>query len=268
MKTALPIKPRNISFRSVALPAEHGSWSLVLEPIVLGLAVAFSWAGLLAAIGAFAFFLLNRPLKIVWTDYRRNRSYERTVKARQWAIVYGAVGIASFALCWLLAGARPFLPVLIAGPLLVLFVIYDQRPARHWVAEVTAPVAFAAIVATIALAASWTMPAALALWGFVIARSVPAVLYIRSRLRLDREIPAGIGLTIGAHLLALGGVWLMVRPGWLPWTAIMATLLLLLRAAWGLSPIRRRTSVKRLGLSEMAIGFLVVLLVVAGYRIL
>ncbi|HRO23471.1 MAG TPA: YwiC-like family protein, partial [Promineifilum sp.] len=46
-------KTRSVSFKSVALPAEHGSWSLVSEPIVLGMLVAPTWAGLALVIAAF-----------------------------------------------------------------------------------------------------------------------------------------------------------------------------------------------------------------------
>ena len=37
-------------WRSVAIPTEHGGWGLTLEPVVLGLAVAPSLAGI--ALGA------------------------------------------------------------------------------------------------------------------------------------------------------------------------------------------------------------------------
>ena len=53
---------RRASAKSVALPAEKGSWSLVSEPILLRLLAAPSWAGATLAEGAFATFLCNRPL--------------------------------------------------------------------------------------------------------------------------------------------------------------------------------------------------------------
>jgi hypothetical protein len=34
----------NIRWRAVALPTEHGSWSFVGEPILLGLLLAPGWA--------------------------------------------------------------------------------------------------------------------------------------------------------------------------------------------------------------------------------
>ena len=84
--------------RSVALPAEKGSWSLVSEPILLGLLAAASWAGAALAVGAFAMFLCNRPLKVYLADRRRGRAYERTGLALRYLLGYAAVAVAGLAL--------------------------------------------------------------------------------------------------------------------------------------------------------------------------
>lgn len=75
------------TFRSVALPAEHGGWGLTLEPGLLGLLVAPGLAGLCIAAGAMVAFLVRTPLKIVAVDHRRGRSLERTRLARRVAAV-------------------------------------------------------------------------------------------------------------------------------------------------------------------------------------
>ncbi len=268
-KTADTSTARPPSFKSVALPAEHGSWSLVTEPILLGLLVAPSWAGAALAAAAFALFLFNRPFKVYWADRRRGRTYARTRLARRFALIFGGVGLLLAAVAFSLAGPRPFAPVLVAAPLLLIFVFYDQRPGRFWQAELAAPVAFAAIVAAIALADGWGWPPALGLWGFMVARAVPAVLFIRARLRLDKGRPAGPGeslaAVIGTHALAVSGVAALVWAGWLPWLGIVATAMLLARAGWGLSPWRWRSSVIALGFLETGFGLLAVLIVALGY---
>jgi hypothetical protein len=258
---------RPVTFSSVALPAEHGSWSLVLEPILLGLLVAPTWAGLAAAIGAFAFFLLHRPLKLYLNDRRRGRHYERTKVARQWAFIYGAVGIFFFTMTWVQSGFGSFLPLLLALPLLLIFLIYDQRPGRHWQAELTAPVAFAAIASTIALAGGWALWPALALWAFMIARAVPAILFIRARLRLDKDKTAEPVPAILAHVMAVAGVALLVNASLIPALGLAAIIILFGRALWGLSAYRWRTSVKGLGFLETGFGLLSVILVAIGYWI-
>ena len=259
---------RRVAAKSVALPAEKGSWSLVSEPILLGLLAAPSWAGAALAVGAFAMFLCNRPLKVYLADRRRGRAYERTRLARRYLLAYAAVAVAGLALGLALGGWRPFAPLLAAVPLLALFAVYDQRPGRHWQAELAAPVAFAAIVAAIGLADGWAWSPALGLWGFMIARAVPAVLFIRARLRLDKGKEAAPGESLlavfAAHALAVAAVVGLAWLGWLPWPAVVAAVVLLVRAVWGLSPWRWRISVIALGFLETGFGVLSVLLVALG----
>lgn len=258
---------RSVSFKSVALPAEHGSWSLVSEPIVLGLLIAPTWAGLALVVAAFFIFLFNRPFKVFWTDYRRGRFYERTALARRYTVIYGAVALAATIAAFALGGWQPFVPFLLAAPLLLIFMIYDQRPGRHWQAELTAPVAFAALVMSVALAGGYSWIVSFALWGFMSARAVPAVIFVRARLRLDKGKPFSPWGTIIAHVVAVALVALLVAPGWLPMTAALAAVILLGRAVWGLSAYRWRSSVKALGFLETGFGLLAVLLVAIGFWI-
>lgn len=257
--------------RSVALPAEKGSWSLVSEPILLGLLVAPSWGGAALAVGAFALFLCNRPLKVYLADRRRGRAYERTALALRYLVIYGVIALVGLAAGMVLGGWRPFAPLIAAAPLLAVFMAYDQRPGRFWQAELIAPVAFAAIVSAMALADGWAWLPALGLWGFMIARAVPAVLFIRARLRLDKGKEAASGESLpavfAAHALAVLGVMGLVWAGWLPWLAVVAAVVLLARAVWGLSAWRWRISVIALGFLETGFGLLAVLLVAIGFWI-
>lgn len=266
-KTAVADKTqaRSVSFKSVALPAEHGSWSLVSEPIVLGMLVAPTWTGLALVIAAFFLFLFNRPFKLYWTDRRRGRSFERTVMARRYALIFGAIALVSAIAAFALGGWRPFVPFLLAAPLLLVFMIYDQRPGRHWQAELAAPVAFAALVMSVALAGGYPWVVGLALWGFMSARAVPAVIFVRIRIRLDKDKPVSLWGTIVAHLAAVGFVAFLVWRGWLPMTATVAMVILLGRAVWGLSDYRWRSSFKALGFLETGFGLLAVLLVAIGF---
>ncbi len=257
--------PRKPALKGVALPAEHGSWSLVLEPIVLALLVAPSLGGLAWAVAAFTLFLAYQPVSVAWSDRRRGRHFARTDVARRFAAIYLTLALVAAAVGWWQSGAAVLLPGLLALPLVLLFVYYDQKPGRSWQAELAAPTAFAASAAVIALAAGWAAGPALALWGVMIARSVPAVLYVRVRLRLDKGKPAASWPPILAHVVALLAIGGMVWSGLTVSAAIAASLLMLLRAAWGLSPSRWRTSVKAFGLFETALGVVYVAIVAAGY---
>lgn len=260
---------RRLSYKSVALPAEHGSWSLVSEPILLGLLVASSWAGLALAVAAFATFLINRPFKVYMTDRRRGRTFERTRLAQRFALGFGVVALTAAAITIALAGWRPFAPFVLATPLLLIFMAYDLRPGRFWQAELAAPAAFAAVATAIGLAGGMEWLPALGLWGFMVARAVPAVIFVRARLRLDKGKTTGPGDSTPAalisHVLAILGVLGLVWIGWLPWAAVLVAVLLLARCVWGLSAYRWRSSFKALGFLETAFGTLSVLIVAIGY---
>ncbi len=264
-----PGEARRAMIRSVALPAEKGSYSLVSEPIVLGLVAAPSWAGLALAVAALGMFLFNRPLKVYLADRRRKRTYERTALAQRFLVIYAVVVVIGFGVALALGGWRPFVPLALAAPLLAFFAVYDQRPGRSWQAELVAPVAFAAIAAAIAVAGGWAWLPAMALWGFMAARAVPAVLFIRARLRMDKARPAAPGesvpVVLMSHVLALLAVAALVRAAWLPWTAVLAAVILLARAIWGLSPWRGRFSMVALGFLETGFGLLTVLLVALAH---
>ena len=62
--------------------------------------------------------------------------------------------------------------------------------------------------------------------------------------------------------------WFYERSGrWLPWLAVVAAVVLLARAVWGLSAWRWRISVIALGFLETGFGLLAVLLVAIGFWI-
>ena len=65
-------------WRTVAMPTEHGGWGLTLEPVLLGLIVAWSGAGAALGVAAFAAFLLRTPAKLVAVDIRRDRWLDRS----------------------------------------------------------------------------------------------------------------------------------------------------------------------------------------------
>ena len=78
MTTTLPFPEPRVSLRPLALPAEHGGWGFLLEPIALGLAVRPSWGGALIAIAFACGFLTRQPLRLAMQDRLRGKSYPRT----------------------------------------------------------------------------------------------------------------------------------------------------------------------------------------------
>ena len=251
--------------RTIALPAEHGSWGLTLEPILLGLLVAPSWAGFGLASGACGLFLLRWPLKVAQTSHRQKR-HTRLTLALRFAALYALIALGGLLVGVWEAGWRPLWPLLAAAPFGLIFFLYDtQNRSRSWQAELAGPVAFSASATIIALAAGWALAPALALWAVLVARAVPSILYVRARLRLDRGKPHQPIIVIGTPVVALAVVGWLIWSSWLPSLTLGVFVLLLMRAIWGLSRYRRPVPVKVIGFSELGWGLLTVLAVALKY---
>lgn len=260
---AEPSKP---PWRAVALPAEHGGWGFVLEPILLGLLVAPSPAGFFLALASFASFLARTPLKILWKDVRRGRRYARTTAAAQVLLLYGGLAGLGFAGAWLSGGWLPLLPLLLASPLIAVQVYFDlYLSSRKLLPELVGPVALAAVGAGMGLAAGWLWPAALGLWAIMVLRALPSILYVRARLRLEKGQPVNLTPAIAVQFVAWAVGFSLFLLGILPFLAATALLILLARAVYGLSPYRRPVAAKTIGWGEILLGLLTVLLSAIGY---
>ncbi len=252
--------------RAIAIPAEHGSWGFLLEPIFLGLLVAPSRPGAYLALAVVAALFTRQPLRIAWVDRRRGKRYDRTVMAERLGLLYSAVALLGLGTAIRAAGLTPLLPLLAASPLLLLFLIHDvRRQSRAWPAELAGSVALAVVATSIAVAGGWAFAPALVLWVVLAARAVPAVLYVRARLRLGRGAEANIVLALAAHVGGLVLVAGLVWAGVLPALAVLPFVVLLARAAWLLSPSTLSISTRALGFSELGLGAFTVVMVAVGY---
>lgn len=265
MTTVSP--PPRVPLRLVAVPAEHGGWGFLLEPIVLGLLAAPTLPGALLGVAALGAFLTRHPLKLALNDRRRGKRYPRTRLAEKFAVAYGALTVLALALSLWHAPAIVLLPAVLAAPLAFVQLRFDAlNKSREALPEVVGALALAATAPMIALLGGVGLLPALALWAVLACRSAPSILYVRARLRLERGQPARPALVIAAHLAALGGVLAGVLAGVLPALALAAALALLARAAHGLSRFRRPVRPTVIGVREMLFGLGVVLLVGFGVR--
>jgi hypothetical protein len=255
-----------VRWRSVALPAEHGGWSFVGEPLLLGLLLAPGVGGFALAVAAMGAFLLRQPLKL-WV---KGRATPRTLAARRFALLYGAVTvIASVATLLLLPSYDALLPLLFALPVLAVQLTYDLRnQSRAAAAEIAGALATGALAASIVLMQDWSMAAALGLWLTLAAKAVTAVLYVRARLRLERGKPAGLRTAVGAHGAACALLLGAAFYGLIPWTAPAGLAGLTARAALGLSTRRKPRPPKIIGMQEAGYGLVFVLLIAAGYGVM
>ncbi len=259
--------PRRIHLRPIALPVEHGGWGLLFEPIVLGMLLAPSIAGLFLSIAALAVFLARHPFKLAIGDWRRNRRSARTALAARFAILYFVIATLALALAIKTGGAGFLLPLLFAAPIAFIQLFQDSvGRSRSLTAELAGSISIGAVATAIALAGNWPRPAAFGLWAILAARTVPTILYLRARLRLLRRKPASPLVVIIAHVLVIF-IILAAREALVPFLAVVALVILLLRATIGFSNFDKRVTAKKLGLRELGFGAMTVFAVVLGHAL-
>lgn len=181
---AAPGRPRSL-LRQVALPAEHGGWSLTAEPIVLGLLVAWSGPGLALGAAAMVAFLARTPLKLVLVDLRRGRRLERTrLAARVAAIETAVIVVLAVAAAAGSSTGRFWVPIAVAAPLVVLELWFDMRSrGRRLVPELAGTVGIGSVATAIALVDGADASLAVGLWCVAAARAAAAIPHVRTQLQ-------------------------------------------------------------------------------------
>lgn len=226
-------------WRAVAVPIEHGGWGLTFEPVVLGLLIAPSIAGVALGVAAFLAFLVRTPLKLVFVDAWRRRRLDRTGLALRVAAVelaaLGALGV----LVVYAAGWSWLTPIAIAVPLVVVELWFDARSrGRRLIPELCGSIGIAAVAAAILLAGGEGAALAAGVWLVLGARALGSVPFVRiqiARLRrgagavwqsdtaqavavlagglavlVDRRLLAGAGAVVALAVLHL--VWVRQQP--------------------------------------------------------
>ncbi len=260
---SLPARPpaAATTATTVFLPKEHGSWSLVLEPLLLGLFIAPSSAGGALTVTALAGFFARRPCKaLAAADAARRRT------ARETVVLFSALGIAGLFVVYVLGGIAPLWPLLLAAPLAGLFAWFDaQNGSRDAAAEVAGSAAFALVPAALATLAGWPAGPALTLAAVALTRSVPTVLLVRTSLRRAKGGRGGLLLPVlGAAGAASVLTLLSARSLLPPWAALPAWGLFA-RSLWFASPFRPAWPARRIGLFEALLGTAYIGAIISAY---
>lgn len=252
--------------KSIALPVEHGAWGFLFEPALAGLIIAPSPAApflLLLVVGA---FLTRQPFKFLLGDFLQKKRLPRTVVARRFALIFGAVAALGLIGSLLAAPLEAFLPFAVVAPLVVYLIAQDvARQSRQLLPELLAAVALASSIAAFALADGLTFAIAFALWATMAARLIPSVLYVRSRLRLEKGKDFSRAAPLAAHVSALLLVGAFYYFGLGSFLTVSMAAFLTFRAARGLSAQRRPMTAKQLGVREVIYGVLYALTIVVGH---
>lgn len=250
-----------VRLRDVAIPSEHGGWSLTLEPVLLGLMVAPSGAGVVLGACALVAFLARTPLKLAAGDRWRKRRLDRTPMAERAALAYLGLLVFLFGVALLIADASFWQPLVMAAPLIAVEIWFDVRSrSRRLLPELAGTVGIGSVAAAVILAGAGGWPVALGAWVVVAARSVGTIPFVRLQLRRRKSQPHRIGASdlaqASSMLLAVGGALL----DWVPWVAVLAVTALAAVQAWLSRIAVPRTEV--IGAQQVVLGLAVVL--VAG----
>ncbi len=223
------------------LPAEHGSWFMLGFPLVLGLLLRPSAAGVCLGLAALSFFLGRPPLRRVLNGQKDPAQYRVLILFAGLALGFGAVAL-------LLAGPRFLIPLACGAPLIFLALRADrQRAVRSLTVELAAQGAFASLAATMLVAGGSPLLEAARAWLFITLVGGANLAHVRrilghahglevSELR-RRRVPVH-----ALHALLLGSSALLLGPRGLAgslWTGWAA--LLYLRALVPYRPIPART---------------------------
>ena len=245
------------------LPAEHGSWFMLGFPLVLGLLLRPTAAGLGLALAALGLFLARPPLRRLRTGQREGAQVRALLLCTSLALAFGAGALA-------LAGPQFLVPLAAVAPLIVLALRADaQRAVRSLAVELAAQGAFAGLAAAMLTAGGAPLAEAGRTWVLVTLVGGANLAHVRRLLGhahglADLELRRRARPVHALHLLLLGASACLLAPrgpAGLVWTAWSG--LLYLRALRPWRPLAARTLGWREG-ALSAVGLLLLWRALAG----
>lgn len=258
--------PGRTSFREtfkLVLPKEHGSWSLALEPLALGILVAPSAAGGSLAVAAAAGFLMRRPLKLLLSG-KPDARFSRALAVTTLLSLLAVTGLVAA----LAMGGIKSLPLLAPAAIAGMgFVWFDSRnESRQEAAELCGVIAFGVLPAAFAEFAGWPLVESMALAAVMLVRSVSTVLLVRTFLRRRKGYAANPATALIAAALGFFLIAWLVFSLLAPWPALAFALLLAAAPLWIFSGNRPFTA-RQIGIAEMCFGLLMVLTLAATWKL-
>jgi len=252
---------------SVAVPTEHGGWGLTAEPVVLGLLISPSTAGLALGLAALVAFLARTPLRVVLVDHRRDRTLPRTRLARQVLAVELAVLVALAGVAVVGAEQAFWWPAAVAAPLVALELWFDRRSrSRRLVPELAGSIGICSVAAMIVLAGGGDGAVATGAWLILAARATTALPHVRAQIaRLhQRPVSARVLLVGDLAALATATVAAAIEPTLVPGALALVVVVVVHRLGTR-APV---PPAKVIGLRQMAMGLVVVAVTAAGVHVL
>lgn len=256
-----PIRPQ-ISISRIVLPTEHGSWSFLLEPLIVGGAIAWSFAAPWIMLMVVAAFLSRQPLKVYWLARGNPAAAAVSVRFLLAFLAAAAIGLAGT--IWIAPAA--LYPLALAGPIAAQQVFADlSRRSRSLVAELAGAAAVSSSAAMLAIGAGFSVSAAGALWLIFVCRAVPSILYVRNRLLLEKGKKFALLLPVTTHFIALGICAVLAFMGLASFLTVAVLAFLAVRSWFGLSPYRSKMKAMKIGIWEVVYGAVTVASMIIGY---
>lgn len=252
-------------WRQVAVPTEHGGWGLTAEPVVLGMAVAPSVAGLCLGVATVLAFLVRTPLRVALVDRHRQRDGARSALARRVLGVEIGLIVVLLAVAANTAAATFWWPVVAAAPLAIIELWFDMRSrSRRLVPELAGAVAISGAAAAIVLAGGHTAGEAAAAWLLLAARTITSIAHVRADIaRLHHRVVSTQTLVIAdAVALAVAITAAAIEPAA---TAGAIAVGVVVAVGWATS--RSTAPAKVIGIRQSALGAGVVLATAIGFHL-
>ncbi|MFW6068204.1 MAG: YwiC-like family protein [Chloroflexota bacterium] len=245
--------------KAYLLPAEHGSWSWLLVPYLVGVAVAPQWsfASLLVLIGGLSVFLIRQPAT-AWLRIKQGRgrrSDEPVTLA--WSALF--LGLATVSFIVLLMMQRLVL-VWLLPPVSALLMVYvavariNRARVRSMWMEIAGAAGLAVMAPAAYAAGSGRLDtSAWLLWFLMAMQNILGVFYVRLRIadrhsRPESRMPVLLSHALGLLLVALA---LAVTSAPLP--ALLPFAFFLGRACWLAANRRPVENIKRFGFMEVGV---------------
>lgn len=261
------------------LPKEHGSWAMLIIPLLLGLIIApaWHWRVLVLLVAALAFFLVRHPLALL-VKTRKRATADKGYLWR-WVAIYG--GVAALSGGWLVVVQGlwwlAWLGVLGGGLLLFHLWLVSRRQEMSSLGELAGIVGLALGAPMAYYTAGgrldWT---ALMLWLINALYFGGTVFYVKLKVRQQPRLPAPSQVSerllkakacLAYQTVALTLILALVALRWAPLLAPLAFIPVTLKIIWGawVWQDKKSLNLTRLGITELCHALAFALLVIVAF---
>ncbi len=263
------------------IPKEHGSWAMLIVPLLVGLIIspAWHWRVVALLVAALFFFLVRYPLALL-VKKRRRAGAKKDYHLEQWTAIYG--GITAISGGWLVLGHQLWWLALmgVAGSLLLIFHLWlvSRRQEMNVTGELLGIFGLALGAPMAYYTASGQLDkTAVALWVINALYFGGTVFYIKLKVRQQPRLPAPDHLSerlvkaracLSYQTIALSIVAMLAILQQAPLLAVLAFIPATIKAlngAWNWQD-KKSLNLVRLGITEIVHAVVFAGLVIVAFR--